>query len=255
MKENKEYYYLSYSGEYGLIYNLIKITYITRDDGFKYILKPSKSVISLLPKEIKEYLIDRISINKEYKELPYLDNIIPNFLKDFIKDDLDSLNNKDLLKSLDLKKVKTINNLFINSFTKKVNIDLTNIFTKENITGVIKKILNELALGNNVTINETKINNKKRKAVFNTLMFIYNKSIEANKLKQKEGIDKAKIRGKYKGRIPSPIDLDKFKNEYQKVLNKEITAQKVIKNLNISKDKYYRTIKLLNKNLDNIKEK
>ncbi len=255
MKENKEYYYLSYSGEYGLIYNLIKITYITRDDGFKYILKPSKSVISLLPKEIKEYLIDRISINKEYKELPYLDNIIPNFLKDFIKDDLDSLNNKDLLKSLYLKKVKTINNLFINSFTKKVNIDLTNIFTKENITGVIKKILNELALGNNVTINETKINNKKRKAVFNTLMFIYNKSIEANKLKQKEGIDKAKIRGKYKGRIPSPIDLDKFKNEYQKVLNKEITAQKAIKNLNISKDKYYRTIKLLNKNLDNIKEK
>lgn len=252
MKENKEYYYLSYSGEYGLIYNLIKITYITRDDGFKYILKPSKSVISLLPKEIKEYLIDRISINKE---LPYLDNIIPNFLKDFIKDDLDSLNNKDLLKSLYLKKVKTINNLFINSFTKKVNIDLTNIFTKENITGVIKKILNELALGNNVTINETKINNKKRKAVFNTLMFIYNKSIEANKLKQKEGIDKAKIRGKYKGRIPSPIDLDKFKNEYQKVLNKEITAQKAIKNLNISKDKYYRTIKLLNKNLDNIKEK
>ncbi len=252
MKENKEYYYLSYSGEYGLIYNLIKITYITRDDGFKYILKPSKSVISLLPKEIKEYLIDRISINKE---LPYLDNIIPNFLKDFIKDDLDSLNNKDLLKSLYLKKVKTINNLFINSFTKKVNIDLSNIFTKENITGVIKKILNELALGNNVTINETKINNKKRKAVFNTLMFIYNKSIEANKLKQKEGIDKAKIRGKYKGRIPSPIDLDKFKNEYQKVLNKEITAQKAIKNLNISKDKYYRTIKLLNKNLDNIKEK
>ena len=252
MKENKEYYYLSYSGEYGLIYNLIKITYITRDDGFKYILKPSKSVISLLPKEIKEYLIDRISINKE---LPYLDNIIPNFLKDFIKDDLDSLNNKDLLKSLYLKKVKTINNLFINSFTKKVNIDLTNIFTKENITGVIKKILNELALGNNVTINETKINNKKRKAVFNTLMFIYNKSIEANKLKQKEGIDKAKIRGKYKGRIPSPIDLYKFKNEYQKVLNKEITAQKAIKNLNISKDKYYRTIKLLNKNLDNIKEK
>ena len=252
MKENKEYYYLSYSGEYGLIYNLIKITYITRDDGFKYILKPSKSVISLLPKEIKEYLIDRISINKE---LPYLDNIIPNFLKDFIKDDLDSLNNKDLLESLYLKKVKTINNLFINSFTKKVNIDLTNIFTKENITGVIKKILNELALGNNVTINETKINNKKRKAVFNTLMFIYNKSIEANKLKQKEGIDKAKIRGKYKGRIPSPIDLDKFKNEYQKVLNKEITAQKAIKNLNISKDKYYRTIKLLNKNLDNIKGK
>lgn len=58
--------------------------------------------------------------------------------------------------------------------------------------------------------------------------------------RQKEGIAIAKANGKYKGR--KKIQNEKFEEIYEKWKNKEITAVKAMKILNISKTTFYRRV-------------
>ena len=69
--------------------------------------------------------------------------------------------------------------------------------------------------------------------------------------RQKEGIAIAKQNGKYKGR--KKIENDQFYSLYKKWQNKEITATYAIKQLNYSRNTFYRRVKERIK-LDNEKE-
>lgn len=69
--------------------------------------------------------------------------------------------------------------------------------------------------------------------------------------RQREGIAIAKQKGKYKGR--KRIENDQFYSLYKKWQNKEITATNAIKQLNYSRNTFYRRVKERIK-LDNEKE-
>lgn len=60
--------------------------------------------------------------------------------------------------------------------------------------------------------------------------------------RQKEGIEIAKAAGKYKGRKPNDIDMDKMKDVCRRWRNGEITAVKAQKLLNMSSSSFYRKV-------------
>lgn len=60
--------------------------------------------------------------------------------------------------------------------------------------------------------------------------------------RQKEGIEIAKAEGKYKGRKPQDIDIDKMKDVCRRWRNGEITAVKAQKLLNMSSSSFYRKV-------------
>lgn len=60
--------------------------------------------------------------------------------------------------------------------------------------------------------------------------------------RQKEGIEIAKAAGKYKGRKPQTIDMDKMKDVCKRWRNGEITAVKAQKLLNMSSSTFYRKV-------------
>ena len=60
--------------------------------------------------------------------------------------------------------------------------------------------------------------------------------------RQKEGIEIAKAAGKYKGRKPNDIDMDKMKDVCRRWRSGEITAVKAQKLLNMSSSSFYRKV-------------
>lgn len=64
--------------------------------------------------------------------------------------------------------------------------------------------------------------------------------------RQREGIEIAKAKGKYHGRKPINIDLEKFKIICNRWRNNEITATKAMELSNLKKTTFYRKIKELN---------
>ena len=73
--------------------------------------------------------------------------------------------------------------------------------------------------------------------------------MEKRKKRQREGIETMKLRGEWEkyGR-PRVISIEEFKKQYIRVQNKEITATKLMKELEISDTTYYR----YKKELDNL---
>lgn len=95
-------------------------------------------------------------------------------------------------------------NLYVISYTERETVNLNNIIEKCNSLGIIKIILNNLAKGNKLILNNTEINNSK---TFEVLKFIYQKQLNEQIDLVKKGI---------------------------------ITNDDAIKNLKISKSTYYR---------------
>ena len=60
--------------------------------------------------------------------------------------------------------------------------------------------------------------------------------------RQKEGIAIAKAAGKYKGRQPLNIDMDKFTDVCRRWRNKEITAVKAMELMNMNSTTFYRKV-------------
>lgn len=71
--------------------------------------------------------------------------------------------------------------------------------------------------------------------------------------RQKEGIAIAKQKGKYKGR--KRIENDQFYSLYKKWQNKEITASYAIKQLNFSRNTFYRRVKEMKGATKNVQKK
>lgn len=61
--------------------------------------------------------------------------------------------------------------------------------------------------------------------------------------RQREGIEEAKKRGKYKGRQPIKVDAEKFRIVYNRWRKKEITARKAMSELGLKPDTFYRRVK------------
>lgn len=68
--------------------------------------------------------------------------------------------------------------------------------------------------------------------------------------RQKEGIEIAKQKGKYKGRSPIPIDEDKFRKLYEKWKANEITAVQFQNAIGLKPNTFYRRISEFEKGLN-----
>lgn len=128
-------------------------------------------------------------------------------------------------------------NLYVISYTERETVNLNNIIEKCNSLGIIKIILNNLAKGNKLILNNTEINNSK---TFEVLKFIYQKQLNEQIIKPKKGIEKAKSDKIYKGRKAIKIDMLTFYEQIDLVKKGIITNDDAIKNLKISKSTYYR---------------
>ena len=243
--------------KFNITYLLSKIEYFyNEDETFKYVFTPSYSTISLLKSDIFQGLPGlNLDIKKEkYERI----NRVPVFISERVP----NKNREDyyeLLKEVNMDYMDPIEYLirvkgqyfgdpyFVITYKDKEKIDLDNLKGKYTNTELIKIILDNIAVGNDIIFNETLINDDNRKLIYDILIKLYKRSVTYKKEKQLEGISLAKINGKYKGRKRIEIDVINFLNYLNKINNKEITVKEACKNLGITIDKFYREKKRINK--------
>lgn len=230
-----------------------KITYIlNEDESFKYIFEPNYNVISLLDSDIFQGIP---GLNLDLKRKQYIRTSLPVFISERVpqknREDfneiLSSLN-MDYMNPIDyLIKTKmkySGDNFYVKEFENKQKIIINKISNKNNTANTIKIILNNIAKGNDVIINNLVINDKNRKDIYQTLIYIYQKAYNFIYSKQKEGIKNTNHI--YKGRKPIYVDKLEFLTLQDKINKKEISIKDACLKLGISIDKYYRYKKTLN---------
>ena len=243
--------------KFNISYLLSKIEYFyNEDETFKYVFTPSYSTISLLKSDIFQGLPGlNLDIKKEkYERI----NRVPVFISERVP----NKNREDyyeLLKEVNMEYMDPIEYLirvkgqyfgdpyFVIAYKDKEKIDLDNLKGKYTNTELIKIILDNIAIGNDIIFNDTLINDDNRKLIYDILIKLYKRSVTYKKEKQLEGISLAKVNGKYKGRKRIEIDVINFLNYLNKINNKEITVKEACKNLGITIDKFYREKKRINK--------
>ena len=243
--------------KFNITYLLSKIEYFyNEDETFKYVFTPSYSTISLLKSDIFQGLPGlNLDIKKEkYERI----NRVPVFISERVP----NKNREDyyeLLKEVNMDYMDPIEYLirvkgqyfgdpyFVIAYKDKEKIDLDNLKGKYTNTELIKIILDNIAIGNDIIFNDTLINDDNRKLIYDILIKLYKRSVTYKKEKQLEGISLAKVNGKYKGRKRIEIDVINFLNYLNKINNKEITVKEACKNLGITIDKFYREKKRINK--------
>ena len=256
---------ISLKGPYNMVYRICYIEYtLWEDDTFQYIFTPNYNVIDLLD---ARYFQGIPGLNLEVRKEVYTrSNIIPVFISERVPQD----NREDyfeLLKEVDMdymdpilyltrtKKQYSGDNLFVEAYENKINVNINDFDVNLNNNALIKEILKNICLGNDVIANDQVINDDNRKEIYALLLGIYSRSIEARKKMQKRGISKAKEENKYKGRKPINVDVLKFLEFSDKVEKKEMSPKSAALELGISIDKYYRFKKQINNNDYLIKEK
>ncbi len=66
---------------------------------------------------------------------------------------------------------------------------------------------------------------------------------ELLKQRQREGIEIAKLQGKYKGKKPIPIDWTKFGQLYEEWKLKKITARDFMRKMGLTSNTFYRRVR------------
>lgn len=229
-----------------------KITYIlNEDESFKYIFEPNYNVISLLDSDIFQGIP---GLNLDLKRKQYIRISLPVFISERVpqknREDfneiLSSLN-MDYMNPIDyLIKTKmkySGDNFYVKEFENNQKIIINKISNKNNTANTIKIILNNITKGNDVIINNLVINDKNRKDIYQTLIYIYQKAYNFIYSKQKEGIKNTNHI--YKGRKPIYVDKLEFLTLQDKINKKEISIKDACLKLGISIDKYYRYKKSL----------
>ena len=222
-----------------------KITYIlNEDESFKYIFEPNYNVISLLDSDIFQGIP---GLNLDLKRKQYIRTSLPVFISERVpqknREDfneiLSSLN-MDYMNPIDyLIKTKmkySGDNFYVKEFENKQKIIINKISNKNNTANTIKIILNNITKGNDVIINNLVINDKNRKDIYQTLIYIYQKAYNFIYSKQKEGI---------KNTNHIYVDKLEFLTLQDKINKKEISIKDACLKLGISIDKYYRYKKSL----------
>ena len=225
-----------------------KIEYILwEDETFKYIFTPYYDVISLLESNIFQG-IPGIEIDLKKKE--YIrENVIPTFIAERVPSEKRE-DYYELIQKVEMNYMNPVDyliktqgkysgdNLYVKEFTERKNVVIDDVVKKSNTLGVIKIMLDNLAYGNKIVLNDRTIENSLD--IFQTLTYIYQKGYDEIKEKQRLGRDEAKKMGNYKGRKAIEIDKLLFLEQVEQVDSKIITIDKVLKNLKISRATFYR---------------
>ena len=227
---------------------ICKIEYILwEDETFKYIFTPYYDVISLLESNIFQG-IPGLEIDLKKKE--YIrENVIPTFIAERVPSEkredyyeliqevgMNYMNPVDYLIKTQSK--YSGDNLYVKEFTERKSVVIDDVVGKSNSLGVIKIMLDNLAYGNKIILNDRAIENSVD--IFQTLSYIYKKGYNEIKEKQRLGKDEAKKMGNYKGRKAIEIDKLLFLEQVEQLDSKIISIDKVLENLKISRATFYR---------------
>ena len=241
-------------GDFNLIYRVCDIFYyLNSDDTFQYVFKPNYSVIELIN---SKYFQGVPGINLDLKKEEYIrENITPTFISERVpsKKRLDYF---ELLQKVGMEYMDPIeyliktdeqyfgDKLFVIPYENKKIIHI-NKDTHDTNFSLLKIILLNICLGNDIIINNQKIDDENRKIFHDVFIDLYSRSYELRKEKQKEGIAKAKSDNKYKGRKPIKVNEVKFLEKLSLVNKKEISTKEAAASLGISIDKFYRLKKTM----------
>lgn len=202
--------------KYKLEYRVCDIFYeVNEDETFKYIFRPNYSVINLTSPDFFQGIP---GLDLDLKKKEYIrENIIPTFISERVPSE-NRVDYYDLLKEVGLEVMEPLlylirttkyycgDYLYLVSYKEVNKVSFNNYVAKDNTVTYIKRILNNITLGNDIEIEKVLINDDNRYLVFNVLMNIYSRSIESKKEIQLSGINIAKAKGKYKGRKLKYLD-------------------------------------------------
>lgn len=255
---------ISLKGPYNMVYRICVIEYtLWEDETFKYKFTPNYAVIDLLD---SKYFQGIPGLDLDAKKDVYIrTENVPVFISERVpqenrEDFFDLLEEVEMdymdpiLYLIRTKKQYSGDNLFVEAYQKKEIVNINDFDINLNNNSLIKEILKNICLGNDVLANDQIINDDNRKEIYKLLLGIYSRSIESRKTLQKRGIEKAKEEHKYKGRKPISVDVLKFLDLSDKVEKKKMSPRSAASELGISIDKYYRFKKQIKNNNYIVKE-
>ena len=232
----------------GLLYNICTLTQTIDNDGdFSYVFTPKYQVIDLIPKGLFEGIQ---GLDLDLKKENYRREGIPTFISERVP----PKNREELFKDLNkvgldyydplqyLLKTKEQyfgDNLKIVRFIENQSIDIDySIITNSYET--IRNILSNIAVGNEVIINNKRINEKD---YFDILYPIYLNFYSKKVLEQQKSVKNRT----YKGRKPIQIKEDDFKQVLNMYNSKQMSLKEAISILGISRSTFIRRAKLCQK--------
>lgn len=239
--------------EGAIVYYVCKLSYtIFEDESFEFVFTPNYFVIDLAPTSIFQGIP---GLNLDYRKEKYVrKNVMPTFISERVpqknREDLyelleevgmDHINPIEYL--LKTKKQYSGDPLILKPLVNPTLVNIDEIKSKNNSFGIIKIILDNLAMGNNVLYDGTIIDNSNRKQFFNVLHNLYVNTLEFRKRASIQGIENAKNEGKYKGRKPISVDMLLFEESLKDISNGLISVSKACERLSISRNKFYRVKK------------
>lgn len=243
-------------GHYNLTYAVCDITYqLNEDDSFKYVFEPNYSVIELTDTSFFQGIP---GLNLDLKKKEYIRTKIPTFISERVP----SRNREDYVELLEkvgmdymdpveylirTKEQYSGDLLFVRPFEKNKLVSFDDNKSNQTNAALIKEMLSNICLGNDISINGQIINDENRKTFHDIFIKLYSRSYNLNRDKQTKGIETAKKEGSFKGRKPIRVDELQFRDLLEKVEKKEITPKEAAKKLGISIDKYYRVKNKLQK--------
>ncbi len=110
----------------------------------------------------------------------------------------------------------------------------------------IRRILAYICKGNNIQYEGFSIDDSNRKSCYELLYRLYEKETGYLRECQRNGVEKAKLAGKYRGRKPISVSVFKLDEVYQAYKRKQISAEEAARQLGISRSTFFRKVRKLN---------
>ena len=246
---------ICFPGTYGLTYRICDLAYYLNDnETFHYVFTPNYSVIGLLEGTSFQGIP---GLNLDLKKKEYVRaGKIPTFISERVpgenREDLQELLAKVGLDYMDPIEylIRTDEQyfgdpLFVLPYREKNEFAMREETSHKTNAALMKEALTHICDGDDVLFFGQQIDDSNRSAFHKVLLSMYARAYEQSKETQAEGIAKAAVEGKYKGRKPVHVDRMMFLDVLASVERKEITPKEGAHKLGISIDKYYRYKKQL----------
>lgn len=231
----------------GIDYYVATIIEEINDDSFSFVFKPHYEIIDLIP--IKEFEgIQGIDLSQRKKEYVFND-YIPTFISERTFPQ-NRANVQELIKELNLEYYDPLE-ILLKSRSKYIG-DTLKVIEYEDLKEIsyselqsyesgltAKNIIKEIAKGNKIYLNDKKLENN---ILYEIVFPLYMQYLTKKRKIQLLGKE-TRIKNKsYKGRPRKQISQEEF-NEIAKLYkNKEISVDKAISILNISRSTFFRKL-------------
>ena len=241
--------------DYKFAYKIAKIEYEEWEDGeYKYRFYPFYNVIDMLPPHLFQGIpgLD-LSLRRASYERK---NLVPVFISERTPGE----NREDVWQLLEENGMQVLNRLewLIRTnkrysgdrfYVKRFEKDAVN-YTPRSMYDLVPrsdlligKLLDIICFGDYLFSEEIEINDHNRKDYYRLLMPMYIEAYERKRKTRLDGIEEAKNKRLYRGRMAIGIDpllFDKIANAYR---HREITAEKAAARLGISIATFYRRLR------------